>query len=151
MRAVNHALTGALIGLTVAEPAVAVPAAVVSHYICDVIPHYGSSQKGDTSLRASSFRSGLYIDAALCLGIVVLLAVRQPSHWLLAAVCAFAAAAPDLLSANRYFKVVARKRWQPNLYSRFATGIQWFERPIGAVVETAWLVATIIILWPFIR
>lgn len=151
MRAVNHALTGALIGLMVAEPALAVPAAVVSHYVCDVIPHYGSSLKGNKALRATSFRNGLYVDAALCLGIVVLLASRQPAHWLLAAVCAFAAAAPDLLSINRYWKAVSHKSWQPNLYSRFATSIQWFERPIGAAVEVTWFGAAIALLSPFLQ
>ena len=150
MRAINHVLTGALIGFVVVEPVAAIPLAVASHYVCDVIPHHGYTTNKNKQLRTTAFRNSLYIDAALCFGLVLILATSQPVHWLLAGVCAFAAAAPDLLSINHYLKVLARKSWRPNLYSRFATGIQWFERPVGAVVEVAWLIAAVSLLQPFI-
>ena len=151
MRAINHALTGAVIGLTITEPLIAVPAAVVSHYVCDMIPHFGLNQPMDRELRSKPFRNLLYLDAVLCLGLVGVLAALRPQHWLLAAVCAFAAAAPDLMSFNRYQAVLRHRPWHGNVYSRFAHGIQWFERPVGAVVEVAWFAAAIALLWPFLR
>jgi hypothetical protein len=151
MRAINHALTGAVIGLAVSEPVVAIPLAVLSHYICDVIPHYGRGLTQAQELRSDFFRNLIYIDAVLCLGLVVILGVARPVHWPLAVACAFAAAAPDFLSINRYIRVRYNRSWRPGRYSRFAAGIQWFERPIGAVVETAWFVACIVLLMPFLR
>src|SRR6185312_15169785 len=96
MRAINHALTGSLIGLIIGEPAIAVPAAVASHFILDAIPHYDEVPAKPTLkmkeqwLRTAKFRRLLYADALLCLGLVALLAARAPAHWLLASICAFA-------------------------------------------------------------
>ena len=80
-----------------------------------------------------------------------LLAVIRPEHWLLAAICAFVAASPDLLWINKYTQ---SPLWQPRLATNlfpFANRIQWFQRPIGAVVEVAWFVAGIALLLPFLR
>jgi hypothetical protein len=150
VRAINHALTGAIIGLTVTEPLIAVPLAVASHYVCDAIPHYGANLPNDQELRSKLFRNLLYIDTVLCFVLVIVLAVWQPAYWLLAAICAFAAAAPDWLSFNRYWAVRRHRVWHNNnVYYRFAKGIQWFERPIGAVVEVAWFTGCIALLLPF--
>jgi len=151
LRAINHALTGAVIGLVIGEPVIAVPAALASHFICDVIPHYGGSDSSDDQVRSNWFRNLLVVDAVACLILVVLLAAANPKPWLLAAICAFVAAAPDLLSINRYLKIRGGHSWRPNLYSKFSGGIQWFERPIGAWVEVAWFTAAIIVLVPFLR
>jgi hypothetical protein len=146
MRAINHALTGAVIGAAIAEPAIALPLAFVSHYVCDAIPHYGGGKPEEEELNSTSFRSLLLVDAGLCGLLVLILALYRPKHWLLMAVCAFLAASPDLFSIGRYRS--ARKHHKPHLslYQRFASGIQWFERPIGVVVEVAWLISMLTIL-----
>jgi hypothetical protein len=152
MRAINHALTGAAIGLLVAEPVIAVPAAFVSHYVCDAIPHYGRGIAEEKELNSTSFRVSLVVDAGLCALLVLILALRRPQHWVLAAVCAFVAASPDLLSINRYREARRNQPIKRNWYTKLANDeLQWFERPIGAVVEVAWFIAGIIILAPFIR
>jgi hypothetical protein len=151
MTATNHALTGALIGLIVGEPLIAVPVALVSHFVCDALPHYTSNKPQEALLKSSSFRNYLVAEASLCFLLVLILAIRQPEHWLLACICAFLAASPDLLWIPRYLKTRANKAWQPNAFSRFALTIQWFAKPIGAVVEAVWFVAAIILLLPFLR
>jgi hypothetical protein len=155
MRAINHALTGAIIGLVIGEPLAAIPVAFLSHYIMDVIPHHGEGDTGEKAklkwLRSKLFRYLIYADALLCGLLVLVLAISQPAHWLLAAICAFAAASPDLFSFNRYRKTLSKKEWEAGWYSNFASNIQWFERPIGAFVEIAWLAAAIVILFPILR
>jgi len=149
MTAINHALTGTVIGLVVGQPLVAVPAAIASHFVCDALPHFGSSLPEKVLLKTQAFRNYLLAEAVLCFLLVVSLAVFRPQHWLLAAVCAFAAAAPDLLSARRYLAIRGGRAWRSNRYDKFASGIQWFERPIGAVVEVAWFATAIVIIAPF--
>jgi hypothetical protein len=151
MRAINHALTGAVIGAYVTEPAIALPLAFFSHYVCDAIPHYGGGKPETEELNSSSFRTLLLIDALLCGLLVLILALRRPQHWLLMAFCAFLAASPDFFSIGRYLN--ARKHQPPklNAYQRFASAIQWFEKPSGAVVEVVWFIAMLIILVPIIR
>ena len=146
MTATNHALTGAIIGLTVSTPAVALVLALVSHYALDALPHYGRSASQTQVLQSDRFRNYLLLEALVCFGIVVTLAVFQPVNWLLAAVCAFVAASPDLASINRYVTVRKGKRHHPNAYSRFASKIQWFEKPIGGFVEVAYLLGATVLL-----
>lgn len=157
MRAVNHALTGAFIGLTIVQPAVAVPAALVSHFVLDAIPHYdavpsrGHKRAKLNWLRSKAFRWLLYADAALCVALVGWLDFLHPQHWLLAVVCAFVAAAPDLVSAKRYFLTLRHKQHHPSRYEAFAGRIQWFEKPIGAVVELAWFIGVGVLLLALLK
>ena len=150
MRAINHALTGTVIGLVVKEPAVAIPIALVSHWICDAIPHYGSGISEKHAMESNAFERLLYIDTVLCFLLVLVLAILQPNHWVLASFCAFVAASPDLLSFNRWRLMRQGLKSKLTPYGKFAKGIQWFERPIGGVVELAWAIAAVILITPFL-
>ena len=145
MTATNHALTGALIGLTVSVP-LAFVLAVLSHFVLDALPHYGSNDPDSIRLKKISFEVYLWFDFLLCVSLVVSLRFGNPAFWIVPSICAFLATSPDLVSANRYFKVKSNKPWKPSLFSRFASGIQWFERPIGAAVEIVWFICAVIIL-----
>jgi hypothetical protein len=149
--AVNHALTGTVIGLTIGQPLLAVPLAVASHFICDAIPHFKMAEPDRVVIKTDRFRTYLMLEAGLCGALVAALALLQPAHWLLAAVCAFAAAAPDFFWINKYLTIRRGKKWRPGAFAKFAGAIQWFQRPVGAVVEVAWFAAAIILLAPFIR
>ena len=139
MTATNHALTGAVIGLVVASP-LALPLAFLSHYVLDALPHYGWPEPEKKRLKSDTFRNYLIVEAIVCFIIVFVLFISQPGNWVLAALCAFLAAMPDFFSFNRYRNTRKSLPHQPNTYERFASKIQWFERPIGAVVEVAWLI-----------
>jgi hypothetical protein len=147
MTATNHALTGAIIGLVIQNPVIALPAALASHLICDAIPHFGSNKDW---IAKNSFALYLLIEAFICGLLVLLLFVTQPANWLLAAMCAFVAASPDFLSIRAYVAARQGKPFTPNLLERFLKKIQWFERPIGAAVEAAWFVAGVTILSVFL-
>lgn len=151
MTAINHALTGASIGLLIGEPLVALPLALLSHYICDIIPHFGSKQPVELLVRSRLFQNYLIFEALLCFILVALLMFVGPANWSLAIGCAFLAAAPDLLSAKGYLKLRRRHSWRPGRYANWAHHIQWFERPIGASVEVAWFIAGVAILIPFMQ
>lgn len=151
MTAVNHAMTGAAIGLIVGQPLIALPAALASHFICDVLPHFGSNIAPAARLKTNNFRNYLILEFCLCVLIVAALAVLHPQNWLLASACAFLATSPDLLWINKYLKMRRGKHWKRNTYERFAGDMQWFERPIGALVEVAWFVAAAIVILPFVR
>jgi len=146
MTATNHALTGAVIGLVAANPLVALPAALLSHYVLDALPHYHPAMPDEKLYKTLGFKLYLMVEALLCFAIVQFLFFTHPVNWLLAAICAFVAAAPDLLSINQYILIRAGKKWKPNLYTKFASKIQWFERPTGAVVEIVWFICLVIIL-----
>ena len=144
MVATNHALTGAIIGLSIGHP-VALPLAFMSHFVLDAIPHYGEHPDHIQSRR---FVVQLIIDASLCGVLVLFLAASSPAHWLLAVVCAFLAASPDFMWIPKFLRA---RRGQPekgsdSLIIRFHTRIQWFQRPAGAAVEAVWLAVSLTVL-----
>jgi len=155
MTAINHALTGAFIGIATGNPWVAVPAAFISHFLCDAIPHFDVPGPSRTSrLRTKLFLNvQILLGAVLCALIVLVLVWAQPIHWFLAAVCAFTATIPDLLFIPRYTHVIktGHDPVDRNWFWRFHNRIQWFQEPIGGVVEVAWATGIIILLLPFLR
>lgn len=150
MTATNHALTGALIGFIVGQPLLALPLALASHFVCDALPHFGPSKPANW-IKTKEFKRLLTIDASMCVLLVAILAGLHPIHWLLASICAFVATSPDLLWLDRFIKAQRGKRWKPSAFDKFASGIQWFEKPIGAVVEAVWLVVFVGLLAMFVK
>ena len=141
MRATNHVLTGALIGATISLPAVALPAALASHFILDALPHFGGENH-----RSKVFLVELIFDALLALLFLATLYNRQPHNWLLMAGCGILAASPDLMWLPRYIKELklGRKLKRPmNIINRFHSRIQWSERPYFWWIEFVWATATL--------
>lgn len=140
MTATNHAITGALIGLSLGNPAVALPLAFASHFVLDAIPHYDPPGNELTRIKARRFRYQLLLDTSLCLLLVIGLVFTQPRHWLVAAFSAFAATSPDLfwlpkfLQAQRTGRITPAKNW----FLRFHRWIQWKTGPGFWWVEAAW-------------
>ena len=145
MTATNHALTGAIIGFTVVSPWVFL-VAILSHFVLDAFPHFGTSESIKDRVNKSWFEKYLIAEFVICVAIVAFLRIQSPDFWLAPAVCAFLATSPDLISYRKFSAIRKNKLFKPNLYERFADNIQWFEKPIGAVVEIVWAVCAITIL-----
>lgn len=153
MIAFNHALTGAVIGLSLQRPMVALPVALCSHFVCDAIPHYGSNRPDTTELKRSRFTYQLLVDAVLCIGLVALLLFTAPTAWFLAGICAFVATLPDFAWLPGFLRVRRGGNFEPakpNGFMIFAARIQWFSKPIGALVELVWAAAAILILLAYL-
>ena len=148
MRAINHALTGAVIGFSISDPVIALPVAFLSHFALDAIPHFGMN--GDADLLTRWFKVLLVVDALLCVTLVAILFAFHPTRWIAAACCAFLAASPDLFSIGK-FRLSLQTQHVPKNVSWFARfhgedGIQWFQRPLGLAVELAWAPAMVLLL-----
>ncbi len=145
MTATNHALTGAVIGLVVGQPLTAVPAAFLSHFVLDALPHFGDDNLKFTSKK---FTIILASDILLCALLAAVLALKGPEHYYLAAWCAFFATSPDFMwlpdfiRARKHHKKLEARGFLVSFHGR----IQWFQRPIGGVVEAAWAVGMVTIL-----
>lgn len=144
MTAANHAVTGAVIGLTIANPVLAITLALLSHFVLDAIPHYDSKNRVTTK----AFDIYLATDAILCVLLVIALFVNSPDNWLVPSICAFLAVSPDFMWAKGYFRSKSSGKFTKPKYllARLHSSIQWFQRPIGWIVEFCWLMAGIFIL-----
>ncbi len=141
MRAVNHAVTGALIGLGVSNPALAIVLAFGSHFVLDAVPHYDAAGSESQRLSSHQFRTLLVPDALLCGLVVLALAVSRPHDWLLAAGFAFVATSPDLFWLPKFIHAQRTGRTLPNrnIFWRFHDWVQWWAHPKGVYIELTWL------------
>jgi hypothetical protein len=144
MTATNHALTGAIIGLTVSQPWLAVPFAFASHFALDALPHF---EMPNNDIGSSRFRNFLLLDMLLCIMLVAILLAAGTPQWWMVAFCAFVATSPDLMwfdsfrRSQRSGKQVLPAR-RPAIM-RLHSAVQWFAKPSGGIVEAVWLVAAV--------
>lgn len=153
MTGFNHGITGAVIAITVKNPAVAVPLSFISHYFQDLIPHwdYGVSRQADKkgTFFTRRFNLTLLADFFLSVTLMVVLALLFPAYKWLIWICMVAAASPDLVWAyyRLYREHVKKQKSRYDPLSSLHRKIQWSQTPAGVFVEATWfLVAGVIIL-----
>jgi hypothetical protein len=129
MTGTNHALSGALIGSVLPLP-LAIPAAFVSHFVIDALPHYGIEE--DVKAKSQYWKSVMYGDTSLAILIAVLAAVFRKWNMEIAGWVAFS---PDLVWIYAYLKHNKNPVIQAdNAFSHFHRKIQ-NERPNGLIFE----------------
>lgn len=152
MTATNHALTGAVIGLAVRQPLLALPIAFLSHFVLDALPHFGSKH-----LRPSQHRFVYYLaaEAGACAAVVLTLAILHPTGWFVATLCAFLATSPDFMWVGEFLAARKGQKQPPRRHPlvRFHSVIQWYQKEPGALVELGWgsvmvlVLAKLIVIW----
>jgi len=142
MTATNHVLTGAIVAVSIKEPILAVPVALLSHYAMDALPHFGVSEDTEVRNRSTFFRVVVTIDTALCIASLITVPIvcrHIVAAWLILA-CMLAAFAPDIPWIYRFFqerrtKLVNKKHFLNRVHSK----LQWGERRWGVLIEAIWL------------
>lgn len=129
----NHALTGAAIGLAVQQPLMVIPLAFVSHFVLDVVPHFGGHPIYEWGNK--HFSKLIAFDAVLCIAGVGVALVFAPHAAISILLGVAFAMLPDLALVH-YYTSGRHKHW----FHDFHLGIQWFERPPGLLVEAVYLV-----------
>lgn len=126
----NHALAGGLVGYLLPVPA-AIPVAIASHFILDMLPHYGLPYKDrdHSKLWKPLFTVDFFAAASL-------MAIPITTHNYGMLICGVLAVLPDFV----WVAHVAKKRTfnlgeHTNWYTKWHAGIQRYERPWGIWVE----------------
>ncbi len=144
MRAINHTVTGAAVGAAIGNPFLALPAALLSHLVLDIIPHAGDERVHKGSAR---FKIELLVDAALSAGFLLALALLQPPGWQLLIACGILGAAPDLLWFPYWVWELQGTPRKLDPVGRFLAWIQWSEKPWGYYVEGIWLISSVVVFF----
>ncbi len=140
MRAINHTVTGALLGAVIGNPVIALPAALLSHLVLDAIPHSGGGKGSHTT---TWFKLELAVDAALSASFLLTIALLQLPQWPLLVACGILGAAPDLWWLPYWIWELQGRPRKFDPIGRFLARIQWYERPWGYGVELVWLVGSL--------
>lgn len=140
MTATNHALTGATIAVIVRQPVLALPLALLSHFVCDAIPHWNYDVKFP--------KRQIVITADLILALIVVTIIAANGNifgvqaWVVVA-CAGLAVLPDAMWLPHILKgqPIPRDTDHPLYLAReFHRRIQWSETQWGFFVEVVWFV-----------
>ncbi len=139
----NHLFAGAAIALTVQQPVMAVPLALLSHFVMDALPHYGYS-----GLFGDAFKHKLtwVVESVNLVGVPLLIYLLWgQSIWIY--VGALAAVTPDFMWVYRYARY-ERKGLDPGAHpiTLFHKKIQWCERSWGVAIELVLFVLGIVLL-----
>lgn len=140
MTATNHMMTGAVIALGVRQPLLIVPLALASHFVLDMVPHFGVDEHDKSSRNKNPlFQYMLVLDIALALALLVFVPFvfhHSVNRWLLF-ISMLVAWIPDVIWVGHFFRHDMRGNFNPEhgWFARFHQKIQWFERPVGFVVE----------------
>lgn len=138
MRAINHTVTGAAVGAAIGTPWLALPAALISHFVLDMIPHSGGGNH--TSLY---FKIELATDAALSAAFLLAIVLLQLPHWQLIVACGILGAAPDLLWLPYWIWDLQGRPREKGRIGKFLGWIQWSETPAGYYLEAVWLASAL--------
>lgn len=129
MTATNHALFGVALAASFDRPLIALPLALVSHFALDMLPHFGPGNN------RRLFFSVLVVDMLLLVSVFLLTIIHFPYWYVIAALLAIS---PDFAWGYRF---VFQERFgampaQPKSgFNAVHAAIQWFEKPIGLLIE----------------
>lgn len=138
MTGINHMATGAIIGAAINSPIIAMPVAFLSHFLLDILPHYGNDHN------SKRFRILIAADAILVVFIVLGLLIAQPHKWLSMLVCGLLAMSPDLMWLPEFVRALRKKEAKArNQLMHLHQRIQWGERVWGMAVEAVWMLLLI--------
>lgn len=146
MTGLNHAVTGALVAAAINNPAIALPAALLSHFAADAVPHW--DYKVPSGLRGR--QTVMLIDLIMSLWLLfTLVLIVDAAAWVILA-GGLLAIAPDVMWLRFFISgrssIKSNKNGWMNKLRRFHRWIQWSETPKGIYVEAAWFVLMVVLI-----
>ena len=138
MTGLNHAVTGALVAAAINKPAIALPAALLSHFATDVIPHWNYELKPHIARR----QVVMFADLVLSLALLLILGLTVDANPYLVIAGGLIAILPDTMWLRFFITGRPSIHGSPkrliNRLRRFHHWIQWNETSWGFFVELAW-------------
>jgi hypothetical protein len=144
MTLVNHGLVGVAIALTLKEPALVLPLSLGSHFVLDLLPHFGFKDWHHRQRHKKLFEIVTATDILLTALLLVFLAFNF--SWIVFA-AAFLAVSPDLIWGYRFVIKENFGKNPPgpeNFFEQFHKRIQKYEFPAGILVE---LTVAVLLIW----
>lgn len=139
MVAINHALTGAFAAVAIGRPALALPAAFLSHFVIDSLPHWNYQIPYGPKLRQTIIGFDLIASTLILLFLGLALDI---DFWLFL-LGGLLGMLPDVM----WLPYIISGRPSPrdkdtplHILRRFHVKVQWSETTKGLIVEVAWFI-----------
>lgn len=143
MSIANHALVGTAIALVIKQPLLALPLAFASHFVLDVLPHFGYQGAG---IGEALTHKLTFVEIGWS-NLAILILLFTIHHTWLTLWAAVLAVSPDFEWPVAYFGY-ERKGLKPprSPIAKFHSKLQWGERPWGILVEVGFFVLVYLLL-----
>jgi hypothetical protein len=133
MLALNHTLFGIMIAVTVKKPELVVPLAFSSHFVLDVVPHFGNSESFGTY--SKKFFRVIQLDTISATTASLIAIYFWPQMIWMITLGVWSSIAPDLLWPFAKNTKKGSLAWK---FFRFHKKIQLSETRNGIISEIAW-------------
>src|SRR5581483_638815 len=138
MTELNHAATGALVAAAINRPILSIPAALLSHFAADTIPHWKYIIPHHIGRRQVI----MLADLALSLALLLFLAVTVDANPFLVIVGGLFGILPDTMWLRHFItgrlSITGSPKRLINRIRQFHFWIQWSETSKGLIVEAVW-------------
>jgi hypothetical protein len=138
MTGLNHAITGALVAAAINKPAIALPAALASHFAVDAIPHWNYEIKAHIARR----QVVMLADLALSLALLLSLALKVDANPYLIIAGGLLGILPDTMWLRFFITgrpaITGNPKRLINRMRQLHHWIQWSETTKGFFVELLW-------------
>ena len=138
MTGLNHAVTGALVAAAINKPAIALPAALLSHFAADAIPHWNYYIKPHIARR----QVVMFADLILTLALIDVLALTVDANPYLVIAGGLLGFLPDMMWLRFFItgrpSITGNPKRLINRIRQFHHWIQWSETGKGILVEAVW-------------
>jgi hypothetical protein len=138
MTGLNHAATGALVAAVIDKPLIALPAALLIHFLVDAIPHWNYQVPHHIARRQVI----MFADLVLSLALLLVLAVTADASSYLIIAGGLLGILPDTMWLRFFITGRPSIHGNPkriiNRVRQFHFWIQWSETGWGFFVELAW-------------
>lgn len=144
MTSVTHMATGSAIAVVIQRPILAIPLAFFSHFLLDILPHFGFNREGYGE--ALNHRMSYFVIGWDVIAWVILLWILRGSAWYVYT-AGIIAVLPDLAWPYRYVFFERNSKKLPKMpVSEFHSRIQWAEKPAFLIVEIFLFFATLLVI-----
>lgn len=144
MTGLNHAATGALVAAAFNRPLLSIPAALLSHFVADMVPHWNYVIPRNVGRRQLVMLS----DLTLSLALLLFLAVTVDANPYLVIAGGLLGILPDTMWLRFFINgrpsITGSPKRFINRIRKFHLWIQWSETTRGLLVEVIWFP---IVLW----
>ena len=143
MTATSHAIIGTVIAAKIGNPALAIPIALATHFIADLIPHWDTGTNEKKKGRKRVYYESFVDVVCSILAVYLLVYYFFPyTNLKYAYLIAFVAQLPDWLTAPYYFYHIKFMKPFYNLQKLFDNKL---DKPWGIITQVSFLLAIIVI------
>ena len=143
MTATGHAIIGTVIAAKVADPTLAIPLAIASHFLADAIPHWDIATNRKTKTKANLILEAFSdVILGLVLSFLILTFLFPKTSLTYSFLMILVSQSPDWLTAPYYFFGIKSFKWAYKLQKMFDKDL---DKPWGIITQIVFLVIIIIL------